>query len=115
MLPVVVLIRHGSPVIASGTLIFPVVVLVLNVFSESRVPFTLPVLVSMAMSAASQALKVTSPVLRLTKSEPEIMTFFMRMSPVVPFEVILLQVTFMILLSPVVVEISIVPAVTPSM
>lgn len=61
--PVLVVISHLPPVTVDGTLMLPVLVLVINILSVSKVPVTLPVEVLTVILLASQSLNLTLPVL----------------------------------------------------
>ena len=93
MLPVDVLISHLPPVIVFGTLTLPTLVSVINTFSVSNVPETLPVLVSTKISLASEPSKITLPVLLLMWNSPVAITFVKIISPVLPSVVKFLHLT----------------------
>ena len=91
--PVDVVISHLPPETVSGTFIWPVDDFAINTFSVQSVPVTSPVEVLTVICAASQLSKSTSPVLLSILKLSEAATFFILMSPVSPFENIVLQMT----------------------
>ena len=82
-------ILQYPPEVESGTLIFPVLVSVINIFCERKDPSTSPVSTFMVISFASQFSKTTSPVdLSILKLSYAI-TSLIKSFPVSPFDVIL--------------------------
>ena len=74
ILPVSVVISHLPPLTLSGTLTRPVWDLAKNIFSESKFPLTLPVLVLTKISAASESSNFTLPVLLSIENFSEAIT-----------------------------------------
>ena len=102
--PIEVVISHIPPLAVFGTSIFPVLVLEMKIFSLRSVPVTSPVEVSMMSSSASEAERITLPVVLTTDILPEDTTLQSDKSPVVAVAVKSLQVTFVKVTSPVVSE-----------
>ena len=101
MSPVDVVISHIPPEVVFGTSILPVLVLAIKTFSLSKLPLTSPVLVSMEIPAASDSVRVTSPVLLSIEKLSFAMTRCSDISPVLPLDIRLLQVSSQRLLLPV--------------
>ena len=82
MSPVCVLISHMPPVDVLGTLISPVEVLVINTFSESKVPVISPVFDLTEIAEASLLSNMTSPVLLSRVKSSEAITLLSIIFPV---------------------------------
>ena len=101
MFPVLVVISHLPPLAVLGTLMLPVEVSVINTFSLSREPVTLPVLVLMNSSPASQPCRSMLPVVLSNEKACEAITFVSATLPVLPSVARLLQVVSVIVSLPV--------------
>ena len=89
--PVVVLILQIPLGLLWGISMLPVVVALIKILPVRRLPLTLPVLVLIVSSLASQRSKETSPVVRSILIMDSAMTFLRSILPVVPVDVRLQQ------------------------